>query len=106
MAVTHIGFNANARTAARDRLRTLLANLENGLQQLINETGAMGTMVGPGDGSADVDYATVASQYGIESNASARAAFNELLSVLGKLNTDASVSNVHAALLQAFNKFR
>jgi len=76
-----------------------------GTDGLNNEIANMQLMI-DGDGSADAHYAEIRIQYGFPTDTIAHEAFNELLSVQSKLDTDSSVSNVKAAILQAFNKLR
>lgn len=103
MAVGHILFSNP--TIARERIRVMLSQLEQGLDSLDEEIGTMTQMI-DGDGSQDSHYDYMRDQYGFATSAVAHAAFNELASVKGKVLVDDSVSGVHAALTQAFSKFR
>lgn len=76
-----------------------------GTNGLNNEIANMQLMI-DGDGSQDAHYHEITVQYGYTSDAVARSAWGELLSVQGKVNVDTDVTNVKAAILQAFNKFR
>jgi len=58
------------------------------------------------DGSADSDYATIVTRFGFESNAKARAAFEEIDSAWSKISGDGNVSAVRAARDQLFSKLR
>lgn len=106
MAFQHLGYNHSSPYG--NQLSYLLVNFEASFNGLTNSNGLIGTMalMIDGDGSQDAHYAEIKTQFGFATDAAARAAFNELLSVQGKLNTDASVSSVHAAITQALNKFR
>lgn len=59
-----------------------------------------------GDGSSAAHYDVLAAEAGYvandyaDANAAAKASFDELDSLVGKLNTDGSVSNVRAAIYQ------
>jgi hypothetical protein len=59
-----------------------------------------------GDGSSSTHYTYMQGKFGFVDDAAAKSAFEELSSVLFKLNTNDSVSSVNAAILQVFNKFR
>jgi len=83
----------------------LLSHLEQGLDSLDEEIGTMSQMI-DGDGTQDSHYTYMTTHYGFGSNEVAHAAFNELSAIKGKVLVDTSVTNVHAALIQAFNKFR
>jgi tetrahydromethanopterin S-methyltransferase subunit H len=103
MAVTHIAFNDQL-THGRI-LRRGLNELQEG-RELINEIIAtMATMLN-GDGTSSTHFDYFLPKFGFSSNADAKSAWDELNSLASKFNTDASVTNVQSALLQAFNKFR
>ena len=103
MAVGHISFTSSSQ--GRERIRVLLSHLEQGLDSLDEEIGTMSQMI-DGDGTQDSHYTYMTTTYGFASDAVAHAAFNELSAVKGKVLVDSAVSNVNAALNQAFNKFR
>lgn len=103
MAVTHIVFNASPSWGAM--LRQSLRDLENGLDGLNDTIACMSRMI-DGDGSSEAHFTYMVNRYGFTTNAEAKAAFEELNSLASKLNTNASVTDVNAALLQAFSKFR
>lgn len=99
MAVSHIGFNDSTKHGAQ--LRSALNNLERGLEgindvfkamDLMRDSGAVGAYIVDKFGFPD---ATVAGQ-----------AFDELNSLQAKLNANSSVTDLNAAMLQAFSKFR
>lgn len=87
-----------------------LRKIVEGLEQLL---GARAVLIQQrdGDGSQASHYDTVATEGGFsavdyaDANAAAKAYFDELDSLLAKLNTDDSVSFVRAALYQATAKF-
>jgi hypothetical protein len=92
-------------------LRAVLNRLEEAVDggvDLVGKSGVPGTMTFmiDGDGSDAAQFGEVTTRFGFASNADAKAAWDELNSLFGKLNGDGSVSNVNAALLQAFAKFR
>lgn len=64
---------------------------------------AMGHMI-DGDGSSDTHFAEMVTLGIFATNADAKASYDELQSVNGKLTTDASVTSVQAALLQVCAK--
>ncbi len=103
MAFTHLQFN--------DQLQhgRLLRRWLNGIESAIDD-GADILAVGPtmidGDGSSAAQFPEVTTRFGFSDNATAKAAFDELNSLLSKFSGNGSVSNVNAALLQAINKFR
>src|SRR6187431_922835 len=102
MAYGHITFN-EALKHGRD-LRQLMQQLEFVFDQLGHTVGEMATMV-DGDGSSATHFPHMTASYGFETDAYSKAAYEELQAFYGKLNTDASVSNVKAALLQVLSKF-
>ena len=103
MAITHIKHTGGSHDAL---VRNALGNLEIGLQALKNLIATMALMLN-GDGTAEAHFtAYVITAFGFTDAAGAKAAYDELNSLHAKLTTDAQVTNVHAALQQAFNKFR
>lgn len=103
MAFTHIQFNDNTQHGML--LRNALRSIEEGYTRLQQILATMTDMI-DGDGSQVAQFTEVTTRFGFVDNASAQAAWNELNSMNSKLTTDAAVSSVNAALLQAFNKFR
>lgn len=103
MAVAHIDYNRNSQHGSA--LRNALTNLESAFEQL-NQTHATMALMFDGDGSDASHFAYMQGKFGFADNAAAKAAFDELASLLFKLNTNSSVSDVNAAMTQAFNKFR
>lgn len=103
MAFSHIYVSPS--TQYGSRLHVGLDQLESSLNILRQQQGTM-TMMIDGDGSDAAQFTEMTAQYGFVNNASAKAAWDELNSLLGKLTTDLQVVEVHAALVQAFNKFR
>jgi hypothetical protein len=59
-----------------------------------------------GDGSQDAHYDNIATRFGFETSAKARAAFEELDSAYSKTSGNDSVSNVRAARDQFYAKLR
>lgn len=103
MAVGHITFDRN--TSAGGFFGNALAHFEAGLEQLKDVRDAMAQMI-DGNGSEDEHYTYAVSRYGFPNAAAARAAYLELSAMLGKLDTNAPVENVAAAINQALAKFR
>lgn len=103
MAVAHINFNKG--TEHGHMLFSALDRLEQSFTDLNEVHRTMALMI-DGDGSSATHFTYMQEKFGFTDNAGAKAAYDELSSVLAKLNTDASVSSVNAALLQTFNKFR
>ena len=103
MATTHLAFNDQL-THGR-MLRRALDQLEEGREGINDVLASMTTMI-DGDGSLATQFTLVVTKFGYPDIATAKAAWDELNSMASKFNTDASVSSVQAALIQAFNKFR
>ncbi len=103
MAVPHINFNQG--TQHGSLLHSGLSRLEDSLKDL-NEIKASMQLMIDGDGSQASHFTYMTGKFGFTDDAGAKAAWDELNSMLFKLNTDSSVSSVNAAMLQAFNKFR
>jgi hypothetical protein len=103
MAALHIPFNDQTKYGGQ--LRNALTLIEDGFDRLKRARDTLQFMR-DGDGSQAAHYAGAVSPYGFADAAGAKAAFDELASVLSKLETDASVSNVNAALLQVLKKLR
>jgi hypothetical protein len=108
MAVTHITLGT---TNAATRLRNVLINLEGLVNSVQDELNTLQTML-TGDGSDPVQFDVVVAAYGIvaipgsSANISAKALWDELNSLNSKVNSDAAVSAVHTAIVQAANKVR
>lgn len=75
------------------------------MQGLIAEHDTMVQML-DGDGSSVTHFNAHVAAYGLTDTANAKAAFEELGALLGKLDTDASVSMVKTATAQARARFR
>lgn len=103
MAVTHILYNKGTQYGAL--LKAGLQGMEIAFDGLNNLKATMALMI-DGDGSQDSHFTYLANQFGFDTPALAKAGWEELNSLLFKLNTNDSVSDVNAALLQVFNKFR
>ena len=59
-----------------------------------------------GDGSQAAHFTYFVSKFGFADTAGAKAAWDELNSMMAKLNTDGSVSSVNAAVKQIIAKLR
>jgi hypothetical protein len=103
MAVTHLTFNDQLPHGRL--LRRGLSQLEEGLDNLNDTKASMALMI-DGDGTQAAHFTYLTAKYGFSSDADAKAAWDELNSLLFKLNTNASVTDVAAAIAQVFNKFR
>lgn len=103
MAVAHIDFNHDTRDASR--LTRYMLGLEENYNGLNRELATLALMI-DGDPSNAANYTYMKDRYSFVDNAEAKGAYDELSSLMFKLNTNGSVTDVNAALLQAFNKFR
>lgn len=103
MAVLHLAFGENS--AHGSQLRNDLRSLENGLNGIKDRLATMALMI-DGNGSDAAHFTYLTDKFGFADNATAKAAYEELQSCYSKLSGNGSVTNVNAALLQAFNKFR
>ncbi len=103
MAFSKIQFNAALSHGAL--LRSALTSLENG-HDGVNDVIAAAQLMIDGDGSQVTHFEEVMTRFGFPSTAVAKSAWEELLSVQSKINTNASVSNTLSAINQAFAKFR
>jgi len=103
MAVPHIFFNDQTQYGRVKR--RALQMLEEGLENLIDVVEVQVQML-DGDGSQAAHFAYATPKFGYISDAQTKAAHEELQSLRFKLTTNSSVTDVNAALLQAFNKFR
>ena len=86
-------------------LRQGLSQLETGLDTLNNVLENLPHMI-DGDGTSVTHFNEVVTRYGFADTTAAKAAWDELNSMMAKLNTDTSVTSVNAAMLQAFAKMR
>ena len=108
MALDNIPFDGSNSTGSRYHgviLRQGLTQLESGFNSLNNVLNSMNHMV-DGDGSDIAHFDEMVVRYGFPDTTTAKAAWDELNSVLAKLNTDASVTTVNSSLLQIFSKMR
>ncbi|HYE86359.1 MAG TPA: hypothetical protein VEA16_08385 [Vicinamibacterales bacterium] len=104
-AETHYGFNRNA--PAGFRLGRAHEGLDLAMVGLVAERNAMVQMRDGADCPSDAAcYAAVTAAYGFSSNAEARGAFLELDSLVAKLTSDASQTNVKAAIDQFLSRLR
>ena len=102
MPVSHISFDSNSEYG--QQLRSSLNSLEKGKDDLNDLLGVMATML-DGDGSQAAHFEYFIPRFGFPDTATAKAAYDELQSLMFKLNTDAQVDFVNAAMTQVFNKF-
>ncbi len=103
MAISKIAFSDSLPHGRM--LRGALTGLEQGQEGLVDILAAMAMMV-DGDGSQVTHFDEVMTRFAFPSTTVAKAAYDELNSLKAKITVDTSVTNVNAALLQAFNKFR
>lgn len=99
----HIHFNSHAGYGVM--LRLMLDRMEEG-DDLIADVRDMIIQMRDGDGSQDAHYDEVATRFGFETSAKARAAFEEIDSAYSKTSGNGSVSNVRAARDQLYSKLR
>lgn len=104
MAVTYVYFD-DQKPHGR-LLRRALNHTEEGVEGLVDIFATMARML-DGDGSDAAHFNEVVTRFGFASNAAAKSAYDELNSlVTGKLDSDASTSNVKSAIAQALAIFR
>jgi hypothetical protein len=103
MAFTKIHFNDGLPHGRL--LRNALTHLEQGHDGL-SDVVAASTLMIDGDGSQASHFAENMTRFGTPDLATAKAMHDELASLNGKLTTDAEVTNVKAAIDQAFAKLR
>jgi hypothetical protein len=103
MAFQHIYFN-ESNQYGRD-LRRLL-DMSEQADDLFADVRDVMIQMRDGDGSQDAHYAEVTARFGFDTDAKARAAFEELDSAYSKTSGDGSVSNVRSARNQLFAKLR
>jgi hypothetical protein len=103
MAVAHIAYNHGSQHGAI--LHGALIQFENSFETINNLKETMTLMI-DGDGSQAAHFTYMTDKFGFADDATAKAGYDELASVLFKLNTNSSVSDVNAAILQVLNKFR
>lgn len=102
MAANYISFSTQ--TQHGGDLRRLLNQLEEGHRSLDDLLLVMVQML-DGDGSSSTHFPLVTTKFGFDSDAKAKAAYDELSSLAAKFSTDNAVTNVKAALAQAFARF-
>ena len=103
MAFAKLYFNPNSQYGGQ--LRGGLNQLESGLRIVIDMRDALTLMI-DGDGSSSTQFSEATSRFGFADNATAKAAWDEMNSYLGKEMTDGSVTFVNAAREQLFDKLR
>jgi hypothetical protein len=109
MAVLHIPFNDQIHHGRM--LRQGLRHLEEGFVDLNEVRDVMALMI-DGDGSQASQFTYMSTKFGYDGadqtakNVNAKASWDELNSLLFKLNSNTSQVSVNAALLQVFDKHR
>lgn len=103
MAASYIYFNDQ--TQFGRMLRALLRTLEAGDDQFEDVRDVM-LQMRDGDGTQDAHYTDIRNKFGFDTDAKARAAFEELDSAYAKTSGNASVTNVRAARDQLFARLR
>jgi hypothetical protein len=103
VAVSHIKFNDGLPHGSQ--LRRALTALESGTESLADVIACMARMI-DGDGSSADHFTYMQQRYDFASTADAKSAWEELNSLNSKFSGNGQVSDVNAALLQAFAKFR
>lgn len=102
MAVSHISYTKGSPHG--HLLAKALDDLRNGVNGLNLIFQTMNHMK-DGDGSQAAHFTYASSMFGFPSDDVAKAAYDELNSLQAKLNTNSSVTDLNAAMLQAFHKF-
>jgi len=103
MADNHFVFNRGL--PAGFRLGRGHEALESAMALLVNERDTMTQML-DGDGTLAAHFNAHVTAYGFQTTADAKAAYDELGAVLGKLTTDGSVTVVNTAIKQFLAKLR
>lgn len=103
MASNYYLYNPTGSTHGKflQRVVSSMADADHWFKELMNLLAQMLE----GDGSQDAHFATITTRFGFPDNATARAAYNELLSSYGKISGDGSVSSVRAARDQMVARF-
>lgn len=101
MAVGHVGYNIHLPHG--QLLKKSVDDFANGLDTL-NELFLTIGQMRDGDGSQASHFDYAVEKFGFDDNVAAKACFDELGSVLAKLNTDASTSSVASAISQFIAK--
>jgi hypothetical protein len=102
MAVSHVYILNSEYGAAFHSAKNAF---ENGFNRLNDLKATMALMI-DGDGTSINHFTYMVAKFGLSSTTDAKALWDECNSLLFKLNTDAQVTNVNAAIKQFFNKFR
>lgn len=102
MAVGHYNIGLGSHSNLLKGALTALEQAYEGMKDVI----AVGPQMIDGDGSDAAHFTYFAEKFGFATNAIAKAAWEEFQSLYSKFSGDGSVSNVNAAMLQAFAKFR
>ena len=103
MADNHYVFDRDL--SAGFRLGRAFEDLENAVNRLKAEKDTMTHML-DGDGSAITHFNAHVTAYGFTDTTNAKAAYEELNALVGKIDTDGAVSSVKAAINQALARFR
>ena len=104
MPLDNIQFDSNTSTHGK-YLRQGLQGLNNGFDDLNEVLDNMLHMI-DGDGTSETHFTEVTARYGFVSNTAAKSGWDELNSVMFKLNTDTSVTSVNAAIKQILAKMK
>ena len=103
MPITHIEYGSGPKAPL---IVNTLAHLESAVDGLGDLIATMALML-DGDGTNEAHFtAYVIAKFGYVNAAGAKASWDELNSLYAKLNTDAAVTNVKAAIAQCINKHR
>lgn len=102
MAVTHI-YSSRA-TEYGAKLHTALDQFDAGLRGLIEIAGTMDFMHDEAQATTEDKWAPLKPYFGFATGVAAKAAYDELMSLIAKLTTDASVTFVDAAIKQVRKK--
>ena len=102
MPVGHLKYSPTTSTHGKF-VQSMLSSLKDGKRKLADLIGVLNLMI-DGDGTQDTHYTYMRIALGCDTDAGARAIWDELNSANSKISTDASVTNVNAALEQLFNK--
>lgn len=102
MAISFLPFNDQIGHGRA--IRRCLNQLHDGRQGLIDLIATLQRQI-DGDSSDASQFTFMTSDCGFPDNATAKAAWDELNSLMFKLTTDSSQSSMNAAILQALSKF-
>jgi hypothetical protein len=106
MAATHVRFSIDTRFGSS--LADSLAKFEYEFERLQHIWGTLQRMIN-GDGSSDTHFTLVQEALGTDNVTEAKAAYDELASMMGKLTVadpSTPITAVNAAIVQAFGILR